>query len=923
MDFGLPGGSLVWLILLLAATLAILFCQSFKPHMLLVSPNGSLGLSKAASNQILDRLTGSWGTLNWVGGETVSRSMGVTSLLGTILSPELLLKIYAPMTLFLVGFSAWVFFRSLQFSPMVCVLGGLGAGLNMHFFSIACWGAGNWNIGAAMMFLAMGALSTKSIRQTWAKVILAGLAVGMGLIEAYDVGAILSVYVGVFVVFHALSEEAPLPGKAMTAAWSEALVIFFALFIAAHTISSLIDTQIQGVSAMKQDAETKEARWNPATEWSLPKLETLEIVVPGLFGYRLSGSIPGTTKAEAYWGQIGQSLRIPEMESTDPKVRAKAIEKLQLPDSYLTALNSPDQATRVAGIDAVTRKAGLYWRYNEHGECAGIMVLLLALFAVANLWRKVSPWSPPERRAVVFWGLIALFSLLAAWGRFAFLYRLLYCLPYVSTIRNPVKFLHPFHIALIILAAYGMEVLCRLYLRGGDSGNELLPHRLQFWRAKVTGFVRYWTIFLVVLAGLSIVGFAMLYARKSNLIQYLETQQFAPKDAPSIANFSVASAGVFLIYLALSIVVITGILSGALSGTRAKWAGVFLGALIVFDLVRADHPWVSYYDYTEKYALNPVVEFLLDKPWEHRVIGKLEPRGPGSGIQQGFGQLYFFWLQNDFPYRNIQALDFSQASHMPDLDRLYLKAFELKGADFQSTDLRPAVRLWQLTNTRYILASAYTLGGVTTADFLNQRADPIHRGFKMENFFTMRRKPGVQALGDIGDLTVQFAPKGELGIIENTRALPRAKLYSNWRTSTNDDATLETLASQEFEPWDTVLLATNSAVPQPDSTSTADPGAVEVTQYNPKYVKIEADAKNPCVLLLNDRWNSDWRVRVDGANRAVLRCNDIMRGVYLKPGHHIVQFRFQPSTMSLYISLCATVIGILLAAYLIIIRQPI
>jgi hypothetical protein len=407
------------------------------------------------------------------------------------------------------------------------------------------------------------------------------------------------------------------------------------------------------------------------------------------------------------------------------------------------------------------------------------------------------------------------------------------------------------------------------------------------------------------------------------LIQYLETQQFAPKDAPSIANFSVASAGVFLIYLALSIVVITGILSGALSGTRAKWAGVFLGALIVFDLVRADHPWVSYYDYTEKYALNPVVEFLLDKPWEHRVIGKLEPRGPGSGIQQGFGQLYFFWLQNDFPYRNIQALDFSQASHMPDLDRLYLKAFELKGADFQSTDLRPAVRLWQLTNTRYILASAYTLGGVTTADFLNQRADPIHRGFKMENFFTMRRKPGVQALGDIGDLTVQFAPKGELGIIENTRALPRAKLYSNWRTSTNDDATLETLASQEFEPWDTVLLATNSAVPQPDSTSTADPGAVEVTQYNPKYVKIEADAKNPCVLLLNDRWNSDWRVRVDGANRAVLRCNDIMRGVYLKPGHHIVQFRFQPSTMSLYISLCATVIGILLAAYLIIIRQPI
>src|SRR5208282_634193 len=109
---------------------------------------------------------------------------------------------------------------------------------------------------------------------------------------------------------------------------------------------------------------------------------------------------------------------------------------------------------------------GIYWRYSGTGECAGVLVSLLAIFALAHLGRANSPLSISERLSVGFWGVAALFSLLAAWGRYGFLYRLLYQLPYFSTIRNPIKFLHPFHIAWIILAAYGMEVLWHRYLRG-------------------------------------------------------------------------------------------------------------------------------------------------------------------------------------------------------------------------------------------------------------------------------------------------------------------------------------------------------------------------------------------------------------------------------------------------------------------------
>jgi hypothetical protein len=976
-----------WLLLgLLGAALLVLFHKSLDPHQILFANDTPLGFLMAECNRLPGRFAGTWRELIWLGGEGAAASPSITMVLTTLVSAVSFLKIYAPFTLLFLGFSAWLFFRQLNFSKMTCVLGGVAAGLNGHFLSIACWGLGHWNLCAGCTFLAMAALYAKSVPKVWERAVLAGLAVGMGVMEGYDVGAILSVYIGVFIIFRMVTDDAPLvhrPTKdflmeillmsfAATISLivgfgfgmsnksgllvgglfvvyigafvvirvffdnvpvgrklgnlllAELLVVFFASIIAFHTMKTLIETQVEGVASMEQDAQTKQMRWNAATQWSLPKMESLQVLVPGLFGYRLSGNITETNHAGAYWGLIGQDARIASLASEDPNVRSNVISSLNLPDTFLPALNTPDRFSRTPGIVAVSKKSGVYWRYSGSGECAGTMVSLLALFGVANFFRKDRPYLKSERSAVGYWAVVALFSLLASWGRFGFVYQFLYKLPYFSTIRNPIKFMHPFHIAWIILAAYSMEVLYRRYLRGPEkSDSYLLLHHLQLWWAKVTGFDRKWTIFMMVLAGASVTATVLLYTFKGSFVRYLQEQNFPIAMATQISVFCLQRVLTFLVFLAAGLVVIAGVLSGAWTGSRSKWAWSALALLIIIDLARADIPWIHYYDYAEKYDENPVIDFLVEKPWEHRVIGKLEPRGPGSGIQQGFGQLYFFWLQNHFLYRNIQALDFSQASHMPDVDRNYLKAFELKGADFQTTDLRPAVRLWELTNTRYLLANAYTTAGITTADYLNERTDPVHRGFKTSKFFSMRKKPGVQNLEDIADLTVQTGPKGDLGIIENTRALPRAKLYSNWRTPTNDAATLEILASPDFEPWDTVLLATNSTVPQPAASSTNDPGTVAIVDYHPKNIRLEADAKTPAILLLNDRTNPDWRVRIDGTLAPVLRCNYIMRGVYLTTGHHIVEFQFKPSLNSLYISVSAIVIGIILAGYLIVTRAPI
>jgi hypothetical protein len=122
----------------------------------------------------------------------------------------------------------------------------------------------------------------------------------------------------------------------------------------------------------------------------------------------------------------------------------------------------------------------------------------------------------------------------------------------------------------------------------------------------------------------------------------------------------------------------------------------------------------------------------------------------------------------------------------------------------------------------------------------------------------------------------------------------------------------------------TVLVSSNTPVP-PAAAPDADAGTVRIVDYKPKEIHLQAAAKTNAVLLLNDRTDPDWRVWVDQKPAAPLQCNYMMRGVYLTPGEHTIDFRFQPSQKFLYVTLAALAFGILLGAWLIrahLIRPP-
>jgi hypothetical protein len=219
-----------------------------------------------------------------------------------------------------------------------------------------------------------------------------------------------------------------------------------------------------------------------------------------------------------------------------------------------------------------------------------------------------------------------------------------------------------------------------------------------------------------------------------------------------------------------------------------------------------------------------------------------------------------------------------------------------------------------LTNTRYLLGPAGFL------DVMNEQLDPAQKRFRIAQRFNIVPKPGIEQPTKLEEFTAAPNDNGEYALFEFTGALPRAKLYSNWQVSTNDTANLKTLADANFDPAKTVLIST----PQKDLPAVAtneNSGTVDFKSYSPKKIVFGANAAAPSVLLLNDHYDPNWRVTVDGQPEQLLRCNFIMRGVYLAPGAHTIQFEFSLPNKPLYITLAAIATGICLIGLLVFLQR--
>ncbi len=841
-----PKNPVLWALALLVLVLCLFFWRSFSPDQVAFSNDGPYGLQMAECNSMPSIITGQWSDLGWLGNEGISPSPDITCALLAAFPPRVFCNIFVPVTLLIVGMGACFCLRQFKLAPLACILGGLAAALNSDFLSTASWGVAPETIAFGMNYLALGLLAGTSGRRPWVRVILAGLAVGTGVMEGFDMGAIFSLFVAAFTLFQAIFlQEGGTAQKLGRGIVRIAVVAIFAGIIAVHVLSLLVGTQIKGVAGVAQDEASKKERWGFVTQFSLPKAETLQVLVPGIFGYRNVWHMCDNDqpKDDQYWGSIGA-------------------------------------------------QPPTFWRLTGTGFYAGVLVVIVALWGMAQSFRnRGSPYSQLQRRSIWFWSTILLVALLLAYGKFAPFFQFFYALPYASTIRNPVKFMHVFSWALVILFGYGVHGLAVTYLQNPVTSTLGWVAQFKKWRSAAAPFERKWMNALTIAIGVSLLGW-LIYASKSSALEaYLKTVGISDAEAPGVARFSLQAVGWFILFLVLSVGLLALIFSGQFSGRRAKWGGILLGGLLVLDLGRAACPWIVYYDVNYKFADDPIIDILADKPYEHRVAFlPSEIRTEQQALlHNAYGS---HWNQHLFPYHNIQCFDIAQEPRVAIDKERFMRA------------IPPTRLLYELLNVRYVLGP----GG----DFL-QQIGPVGKLFRVVKSFNLVPKCPNPTTEPV-DWISKEDPNGQLAVMEFTAALPRAKLFANWQVETNDEETLHGLASPSFDPHQTVFVA--NSVPAPTAAANPPDDAVKITSYKAKRIELEADANTASVLLLSERFHPKWQVSVDGNPATVLRCNFIERGVYLPPGKHTVVFRFAPSMTTFYVSFGAVVLGLLLSGWL-------
>lgn len=132
-------------------------------------------------------------------------------------------------------------------------------------------------------------------------------------------------------------------------------------------------------------------------------------------------------------------------------------------------------------------------------------------------------------------------------------------------------------------------------------------------------------------------------------------------------------------------------------------------------------------------------------------------------------------------------------------------------------------------------------------------------------------------------------------VYENTEAVPRAFLVGGQVVADGGEAALRAVTDPDFDPRAAVVTERRLAG-VPEGPRRERPGSARLSRHEPERLRIEADVREPSVLVVTDAHYPGWKAYVDGAERPIERVDYLMRGVVLEPGRRTVEMRYEPAT---------------------------
>lgn len=137
------------------------------------------------------------------------------------------------------------------------------------------------------------------------------------------------------------------------------------------------------------------------------------------------------------------------------------------------------------------------------------------------------------------------------------------------------------------------------------------------------------------------------------------------------------------------------------------------------------------------------------------------------------------------------------------------------------------------------------------------------------------------------------SPDGSKVVLENRTVMPKAWLVPSVLKAENPEQALAIMQSSTFDPRKIALVESpapiSMGVPFKDAS-----GEVRVDHYEGELIEVSAVVRENSLLVLGEKYYKGWKAFIDGKSAAIVPVNYILRGVYLTPGTHKVQFIFDP-----------------------------
>lgn len=277
-------------------------------------------------------------------------------------------------------------------------------------------------------------------------------------------------------------------------------------------------------------------------------------------------------------------------------------------------------------------------------------------------------------------------------------------------------------------------------------------------------------------------------------------------------------------------------IAASLGRTVGRLAGYVLILLFVLDVGRVNAKFMFLVEVPKESKKNfttPVIEYLKLQPNEYRVL----PIGAGPGPYSSNKIPVMFIPMPVQQQRWQEFLDgFSLMTSMPDM-----------------------------LNVRYLVYSS--------AQYAQERTQ---LGNKYSQVFQ--------------------SPDGSEVVLENRLVMPKAWLVPSVLTVSDPRQGLSVLQNPQFDPR---KIAVVEALPQIQMVplglaSDAGLGNVILKGYEGEQIDLSVTNAANALLVLGEKYYRGWKATVDGTPTDIQRVNYILRGVYLTPGDHKIEFIFDP-----------------------------